>query len=249
MNILNHTRNKRIKFDESSHTYEFFPDLRKSEGEEFFGVTSWIKQFEPHKDWKGIAFGSSKNPRSEWYGMEVDDILNAWKEKGNESREVGNNIHKAIEDCINLGVYNEEYAPFIDAFWETMDANEIKPVVSELVLYDESIKRSSPLDIVGTKDGQVVIVDTKTFAKGMEWQGYNGECFEYPLNHLQTSKYNKTCLQTSVYKYWGETLYGWDMGQTYVFLINEEGYELIPTLYLEDEVKQMYEYTKKTPWE
>lgn len=248
--ILEHKKHKRIKFDPILHEYEFFPDLRKSEGVEFQGITSLIKSFEPYKDWDKIAKGSSMNPRSEWYGMEVKDIRKAWSDKGKDSADAGSAIHKAIEDSVVHGVYDDDYAPYIDAFWETMDAHDIKPITAELVLYDESIKRASPIDIVGLRDSQMIIIDTKTFADGMTWTGYKGETFNAPLNHLQTSKYNKTCLQGSVYKKWSLD-YGWDVGETYCFLINDDGYELIPLLYMEDEVLKMYEYseTEKAPWE
>ena len=240
--ILEHPKHKRIKFYEGPHTYEFFPDLRKNEGVEYQGITSWIKDFEPYKDWDKIAKGSSFNPNSEWYGMDVEDIRDAWKQKGIDSAEKGNAIHKAIENSIVTGEYDEEYAQYIDAFWQLMDNNKIKPITAELVLYDENVERASPVDVVGLRDGQVIVIDIKTFADGMQYSSYKDETFNSPLDHLYTSKFVKTSLQTSIYRRWCED-YGWDVGAEYCALFSDETVELIPLINFKQEIDAMYEWS------
>ena len=240
--ILEHPKHRRIEFLEAPHEYYFYPDLRKKEGVQFEGITSWIKSFEPYKDWDKIAKGSSFNPKSEWYGMDVEDIRAAWKQKGIDSAENGNAIHKAIENSIETGEYDEEYQFYIDGFWKMMDDNNIKPIAAEMVLYDEDIKRASPIDVVGLRDEQVIIIDIKTFADGMQYSSYKGETFNSPIDHLYTSKYIKTSLQTSIYKRWCED-YGWKTGEEYCALFSEETVELIPLMDLRDEIEKLYEWS------
>lgn len=248
--LLEHKRNKRIKFYEDEHRYEFFPDLRKSEGVKFEGITSWIgsfskKKFKPKK----VAKSCNNNPRSEYYQLGEETILQMWTDR----RDHGSAIHKAVEDSVNLGVYDEEMSAYIDGFWRVMDEEGIEPFASEFVIYDEDIKRSTPIDVCGTRKGKLVLVDIKSFEKGMQFSPYNGETLKHPLGDLFDSKFERVSLQLSIEKKWLIDKYGLtkdDFGGMYVNVLNDYGSELFPVIdYHDDYVEKMYKYSTTPPWE
>lgn len=247
MNIINHQRHKHIQFDPELHEYYFYPSgdkRKKSEAIQFDGITGWIASFAPEFDAVGQAKKSAKNPYSEWYGMTPEEILSAWRQKGEDSIERGNYIHKIIEDLVEDGVAKDEHKEIVDDFYRVMDEAGLEPIASELVLYNEEIHRATPVDLVCKvkETGKAVIVDCKTFEKGMEWVGYGGETFNHPLSHLSHSKYMKVTLQCSITQNWGERFYDTEFHPHGYCLLYTDHFEMIPTLYLPREVQIMEEY-------
>jgi hypothetical protein len=240
--LLNHKRNKRIVFDEDSHTYTYFDDLRKKESERFQGITSWIGSFSSSKfDPIKQAKSSNNNPNSPYYNWGEQTILDHW----DETRDEGSRIHKAIENSVNLGEVDPQYDMYITKFWEIMDELEIKPFVSEFVVYDEDIKRATPIDVCGVRNGLVIPIDVKTFKDGMQYLPYGGKHLIYPLDNLYESKYEKVSLQVSIAKKWLEEKYNVQCGQGYVVVLNEDTQEAIPTIdYSQTYVNKMYDYEK-----
>lgn len=250
--LLNHENHRRIKFYEDEHRYEFFPDLRKSEGIEFDGVTSWISSFSKKKfKPKKVAKAVNDNPNSEYYEMGVDNIIQTW----NDRRDKGSAIHKSIEDVVNTGVYDDKMSFYIDRFWEQMDSHGIEPFVSEMVVYDKEIGRATPIDLCGVRKDKLVVMDIKTFRKGMEYMPYGGATFKHPLGDLYDSKYEKVSLQTSIAKKWLIDHYDVPedaFDEMYVVMLNDDGCEVIPVMdYHNNYVPLMYEYTKTEtpPWD
>ncbi|HSH50648.1 MAG TPA: hypothetical protein VK982_02895 [Bacteroidales bacterium] len=244
--LLNHERNKHIVYDPEPHTYTYFPsgDKRKTtEAIKFNGITSWFGKYASPFDADAIAKSCNKNPNSEYYQMGEDAIKEQW----NQQRIKGDNIHKVIEDSINLdGVYDEEYGFYIDQFWDVMFDNNLKPFVSEFVVYDEDIERATPIDVLATnEDGQVVPIDIKTYRKDLTYTGYNGKKMKHPLGGIYESKYSSVCLQISIERKWLLSKYGFkenELHDGYVAVLNDNGCKLIPTLDYINFVDLMYEY-------
>ena len=64
-----------IQFKEEGHIYESIDNA----GIEWTSVTSFVGMFKPKFDAKAQAKKSSKNKRSKWYNMSVQEILDAWE--------------------------------------------------------------------------------------------------------------------------------------------------------------------------
>src|SRR5690625_495894 len=244
MNILEHPRNKHIVYDPVPHTYHYYPSgdkRRTKEAIQFDGITGWISSFAPAFNKEAQAQKSSKNPYSDWYGMTTDEIIEAWNEKGRVSREFGDYIHKVIEDYVNDGVAEDDDMHIIEDFNNVMDANGMTPIRSEFTVFNEDVKRASPIDILVEKDDKPTLVDVKTFQDGMQWVGYRDEMFNYPLAHLPHSQHIKTSLQLSITQNWLERpeLYDVPCNDHGYILLYTDHFELIPALYLPNEVATM----------
>lgn len=243
--LLEHPRHDNIKFTEKTHTYQYFPDgdFRKTKSAiEFGGHSAWFDQYRDVFDAEKQAELSSKNPNSDWYGMTPEEILTAWKKKGDESRAYGNDIDRAITECVNLGVYDEDMGGYLDEFWKTMDKEGLRPIVAQLVIYDEDIERASAIDVVAIREttGKLVIIDVKSFQDGMEFYPYKGKTFNVPLHPLLDSKFNKASLQVSLYQYWLENKYEFDIDERFIYLINETQSELIPATDYTEFIEKLY---------
>lgn len=238
--LTKHKRNKDIKYDVKTHTYTYLPENKK-----FKGITGWISSFEQEEfDAVEVANKIIKNPRGEYYGMTVDEVFAFWK----ELIEYGDQIHEAIELAVVNGELPEDESmeEHVMNFFAVLDSYGIEPMLSEFVVYNEELGRATPIDIVGVKDGKMVIIDVKTFRKGMEFTSYGDKTFRYPLDDLMESKYEKVCLQTSIPKRWLIDKYGFtekDFGDSYVMVVNDDTCELILAMdYSNNYVPKMYEY-------
>ncbi len=80
-----------LVFDPVPHTYVL--------GErELASVSSIVEWFVPF-DQEAVALASSKNPKSQYYGMEVSDILAGWEAKRDEAAAAGTAVHAFGEAC------------------------------------------------------------------------------------------------------------------------------------------------------
>ena len=142
--------NSKLKFIEKSHKY-FLDDI------EFMSVTTWLSSFdEPFNPYK-ISEQVSKNPNSEYFGMDPEVIRKLWAKTGPR----GTKKHNSIEDwltgktdycdeknfLINLGITPENS-------W------------SEVTLCSEKLLLSGTADIITRIDKDVFkIWDIKTSTK------------------------------------------------------------------------------------
>lgn len=240
--FLNHPRHDYIRFYEEDHTYLFFPegDFRKTKSaEEFQGITSWIGSYQRDKfDPEKMAAQCNANPNSKYYGWGEEKIKQHWRDK----RDAGTGVHKAIEENVNSDIYDEDYAPYIDAFWELMESKDIEPIVSEITLYDENKSRATNVDLIGVRAGSLIPVDFKVYDDGMTYAGYNGKKFLAPIHGIEDSKYNKVSLQTSIPSKWLRDLYEMPVGESYCLLFSNAGPSLLPLLDYSHKVNEIYEW-------
>jgi ATP-dependent exoDNAse (exonuclease V) beta subunit len=223
--IIQHPRNKAVVFNEAKHTYHV-------NGERFDGVTSWISSFCQPFDKQKVA---KKMARIE--NKEVDEVLREWQ----DANSYGSYVHKTIEDYVNKGTYTPSAE--LDMFIATMKQYKLTPLYAEWVIYNEHIKRASPIDLVCIDDkGNVVIVDLKTMKKPISAKAYKNKKMVYPLQNLPDAKYYKQALQVGIYKYWVETLYNMSVSEVnYVLRLRDDVCEMIPMLDLTTEIIKIHE--------
>jgi ATP-dependent exoDNAse (exonuclease V) beta subunit len=232
MDILNHPRNKDIWFDPVSHKYLY-------QYEEFFsGVTSWISQYkQPFK--KDVIAGAVARRD----GKRKEDVLAEWDEKRDTSAEYGNFAHNAIERWVNKERLLRGQKEYVDLVKMVLKNEDLSPIRAEFVVYDERIKKASPIDLLCTnKEGRLVVVDIKTYEKGVEWTGYKDACMQYPLHDLSDANYYHTSLQTSIYIKWLKEFYNLDVEDYgYILHLRPPQCSLIKTVNLITQVNLMYE--------
>lgn len=249
--LLNHPRNEKIRFLEEPHEYWYYEsgDFRKTtERVQYQGITGWIGDFCSKFDAEAVLdqhYDNWQRTKDErYYGMSREEIKQQWFQKGDDARNKGNEIHKAIENCVNFGVYDEDMSFYIDRFWECMDSHNIEPFVSEMVLYDEDIQRASPADVLGIKDGKIFPLDLKSYEDGMEFLSYDSERMRHPLGDLFDSKWEKVNLQISILRKFLIKNYVDEehVADGATLLLNDDGCKFIPALDYVEYVDKMYDY-------
>lgn len=222
--LLNHKLNKDISFDKDRHVYSY-------KGEIFDGITKWISSYCQPFDQKRMAKTVAYKE-----GKTVQEVLDLWK----SLNEYGNEVHDIIEYYINDNKPSDRVE--LELFKQCCKEIGIKPIAGEFVIYDTNIKKASPIDIVGLKNGKIVVVDLKTMFKPIRFSAYKNAKMIYPLNSLPDSAYYKYCLQTSMYQRWLSEIYKVPVDDTaYIFHIHEDTYDIIPCINLNKQIDLMYE--------
>jgi hypothetical protein len=219
-----HPRDKRITFDPVEHKYWV-------DGEEYNGVTSWLKNFVPKFDRERISKLLAFRR-----GVLQKCVLDEW----DESVFYGKLVHGAFEDLLLTGEIKKEAEEEIHGIITLYELLELTPIRSEWVIYNEDIKRASAIDgVFLNKKGEVVIVDIKTY-KEMTFDGYKGKTMFSPLDHLPDSKYWMTCLQIGVYDNWLRKYYDVPVSDKhYIFHVNRDVVDYHESFNLSSEVEQI----------
>ena len=87
-----------VIFKEDGHVYESLDSNLETEKIKWLSVTSFIAMFKPKFDAKAQAKKSTKNKRSKWYKMPVEDILAAWNGESERAMGLGNWYHGQREE-------------------------------------------------------------------------------------------------------------------------------------------------------
>lgn len=238
--ILNHPRNKNVRFYEDEHKYEVYNEST-GEWDVWPGITSWIKEFQEPFDKEGISkFVARRDGRTQ------QEVLDEWAEKGRVAIEYGNRVHKIAEDLINDGVVLEDDEDY-DALEEAIKDIDFDPIVSEWVIWDDRIGRCSAVDFLSwdREREMYVIKDFKT-NKEINFEPYKGKRLHFPIQDLPDSKYWVYALQLNIYRKILVEKYDLPVARDmYILHIREGEYEWIPILDLGHLVDKMYEYHEK----
>ena len=192
-NIRNkHYRDSFISFDEATHLY-------KVDGVTLQSVTNFVEGCFPKFDAEFFA-----KKKAAYMGITTQEVLDMWEQKGKESRELGTELHKKIEN------YYQDIASTEDDSFKLflMFANkiELKPYRTEWAVYDVKHNIAGTIDFVDYQNGEYIIYDWKRSDKIID----NGmpikiskydEKGNYPLEHLDNTPYYHYALQLSIYKF------------------------------------------------
>lgn len=234
--LLQHPRNKHIVFDPVTHKYWYNYETQ------FDGVTGWISKYKQPFNKDAIAFAVARRD-----GKRKEDVLAEWDEKRDTSAEYGNFAHNAIERWVKKQRRLRGQKEYVDLVIPELKKHELTPVDAEFVVYDEDIQRASPIDLLCTnKDNQYVVVDIKTYEKGVEWSGYKDNMMLYPLHTIPDANFYHTSLQTSIYIKWLEEKYEVDVAPNgYILHLRPPQCALIQTEDLRTQINLMYEQDQK----
>lgn len=198
-----------LTFKETGHIYESpeSPDIK------WTGVTTFVSQFKEKFDAEGSALKASKNKKSKWYNMSVDDILAVWQKETHRAQDLGNWYHRQREkDMLEFNTISRSgvdvpiYPPIeIDGIKYAPEQRLTEGVYPEHMVYLESMSLCGQSDVVEVVNGVVSITDYKTNkeikAKGYRnWDGKVSKMLP-PVSHLDDCNLNHYALQLSLYMY------------------------------------------------
>jgi ATP-dependent exoDNAse (exonuclease V) beta subunit len=199
-----------IIFKEDGHTYESIEE----DNIEWISVTSLVGKFKPKFDKEGQAKKSAKNKNSKWYGMTVEQILQAWDNETERAVTLGNFYHNQREsDMLDFKTIerNGTEVPIIKPLVNE-EGIKLAPeqklsdgVYPEHLVYLKSVGICGQADVVEIVDGYININDYKTNKEIKEkgytnWEGITSKMFK-PVNHLDDCNLNHYSLQLSIYAY------------------------------------------------
>jgi len=199
-----------LKFMPDNHKYV---SLNQEDLTEWISVTSFIGNFKKPFEADIIAEKSSKNKKSKWYGMKVEDIKNAWKNEANRATTLGSWYHTKQEkgycELNTICRKNKEVSivkPIeIDGIKYSPNQKLEDGVYPEHLVYLKSSGICGQSDLVEVINGEVHITDYKTNkeikTEGFKnWDGSINKMLP-PLSHLDDCNLTHYTLQLSLYMY------------------------------------------------
>ena len=173
-------------------------------------------------------------------GMTDVEILYKWERNGMLRRNMGTAAHRNCELALE-GLEYRWYDPEMSAFF-TFIKDFIIPQRATIMSTEREI-RSLRLDIAGSVDAvfklpddSLVIVDWKLSDKlFMNMVGFRK--MKKPLNHLDDCDGAGYTLQTSIYQYLFETVYGYKVSERILVSLSPENPFITSVPYLKNEVK------------
>lgn len=185
----------KLQFEEESHTY--------SVGfKQYIPVSNKIKTFHKEFDSIGISEGYAKK-----HGLNQDDVLREWAEKGERAAAYGRKIHAFAEQWVNDGMpdiilkdddEDKEIKKQVMSFWKSLPKH-YSPLLIEQRMYTDKHNYAGTADFIlyDEKNKSVVIGDYKT-NKDL-FKNYN-ETMKVPFHFLEDTPYNHYQIQLSLYQ-------------------------------------------------
>jgi hypothetical protein len=196
-------------FKEEGHVYE---SIDPNEQINWTSVTSLVAMFKKPFP-KNQAEKSSKNKKSQWYGMKPEDIQAVWDAENLRATTLGSFYHNQREadviDCDTLqreGVDLPIIPPkVIDGLKYAPNQKLISGIYPEHFTYLKSAKICGQADRVEVVNGYINISDYKTNKeikkKGfINWEGVK-DTLMTPISHLDNCNLQHYTLQMSIYMY------------------------------------------------
>lgn len=189
-----------IRFNAQNHTYT------NSTDEKYVSVTTFVKAFEPSRDWDSIAEKyANKNGFTGQYWRDK------WAAKAKRSADAGTMVHAIFEaDTIEKEANVVHHQTDQYGLKCSLDLSELTAgVYPELMIYSHKYKLAGQSDLVKIYDDKTFeIFDYKTDAEiktesipyfNQKTKRKQKSTYLSPIAHLDECNYNKYKLQLSIY--------------------------------------------------
>jgi hypothetical protein len=243
-----HPRDKRIHFEVKEHKYliDNNPDT--------ISVSQLVDRFFPEFD--SISAAANLNINHEFYGMDVNDIVDIWKQNGLEKANLGTVLHTEIENYYNKKEFNKT-TPEFKYFQNFLNRYpNMNPYRTEWRIFDEDLMIAGTIDMVYKKEnGEYYMFDWKRSekvtnnigVKKLSDPSHQFTKFAFgKLGHLTDDSYNKYLLQQNIYRQILENKYGINISSMNLLILhpNYDNYLLINLPKLDNEIKYIFETSK-----
>jgi len=200
-----------LQFKPEFHKYT---SIDEEENIEWTSVTSFISKFKAPFDADKIAAKVTKSKKSKWYGLDIEEIKNIWKNESKRATDLGTWYHNQREsDLCGLNSIRREgvdvsiYIPNVDldGTKTAPDQKLVEGIYPEHMVYLKSAQLCGQSDYVEVVNKKVNIIDYKTnkeikLESFTSWDGVSQK-MAAPLHHLDDCNFNHYALQLSVYMY------------------------------------------------
>jgi hypothetical protein len=199
-----------IIFKSETHSYT---SIDPNENIKWTSVTGIISKHKKEFDADAIAISSSRKKKSKWYGMNPEDIKEAWKNESQKAMNLGTWYHGQRErDLLACETISREdiIVPVIkpveiDGIKKAPDQKLSNGIYPEHMTYLKSAGLCGQADRVEVVNGKVNVYDYKTnkeikTAGYTNWEGITDRMLD-PVSHLDDCNLNHYALQLSFYMY------------------------------------------------
>lgn len=198
-----------LRFIPETHTYQSIDDTDRK----WISVTSLIRLFHEPFDQQKVAEIVSKKPKSKWYGIPPEKIIQFWNKESERASTLGSWYHDQREkETIACNTIRREgidlpiYHPIIENGVKISPEQSLTPgIYPEHFMYLKSANICGQADRVEVIGNKVNIIDYKTNKK-INLQGpviSNGKVkkMKSPISHLDDCNLIHYTLQLSIYLY------------------------------------------------
>ena len=241
---MQHARDKRITFDEPTHTYYIDSIKVKQSVTEF--ISQFFKEFDSEKVIEKWYSYWQTNENSKYFGMAKEEISVYWKQVGEESRDRGTQLHKLIEEYETTNVISHNMKNLVE-FRQYLhfkkEFSNLEILKNEYVIFDEELSVAGTVDCIAkdTQRDELYIFDWKRVKEIKETSQDNAL---YPLEHLANTNYWKYALQLNMYKYMLEKFYDIKISGLYIVQFHEEleDFNVVKIVNMEYEIHKILKY-------
>ena len=266
-----HPMDKNIAFDEPTHKYTILTDLNSK----YTSVTTFNHSHFPDFDADVVIDkmmnGKNWNEKNKYWGLNKEEIKNAWIKNGSNVSSEGTNLHFDIECFMNQELPEGEitthetllknYEKNIenhknsseewDFFLQFVRATpHLKPYRTEWYIYHDEIKLAGSIDMVyENPDNTLSIYDWKRVKEITKSNMFEEYANTYCINYLPNTNFWHYSLQLNTYKAILELKYNKKVTSLHLVRLhpnnNKKTYEIIKCTDLTDEVYQLFNYRNK----
>ncbi len=199
-----------IIFTAGDHSYK---SIDQKEQIKWTSVTTLVSHFKIPFDKEDIALKTSKNKKSRWYGMSIENILKEWDRATTTALKLGSWYHDQREsDLIScntiqrLGKDLSVISPLMEGDKKIApDQTLVEGIYPEHMIYLKSAGVCGQADRIEVVQNTVNVYDYKTNKeikkKGFKsWQGVVSKMLKC-CSHLDDCNFNHYALQMSIYMY------------------------------------------------
>jgi len=180
---------KDLSFNEDKHLYTVNNDILPS-------VSKLIKSYHEEFNAHAASLGTAQKT-----GKSQEQVLQEWKETGDEARSRGHRVHHFGEmypwDRTLIPRCAQEWA--VKKFWDELPEH-IVPAFMELRMYHKIYKYAGTADILlfNTIDRTFILADYKT-NKDL-FKNFKGQKLRFPFTNYLDTPFSKYTLQLSYYQ-------------------------------------------------
>jgi len=197
-----------LKFTAENHKYETVDDPSKK----WVSATGILKVLTEPFDQKAVAKKCSKNKKSKWYSLTVDEIIKLWSKEAKRATDLGSWYHNQREtDLLACSTVQREgldlsiVHPILDGDTKFAPDQQVAPgIYPEHFVYLKSALICGQADRVEVVGDTVNVYDYKTNKKMRQaytsWDGVTKKMLG-PLSHIDDSDLMHYALQLSIYMY------------------------------------------------
>ncbi|MDR3141753.1 MAG: hypothetical protein LBU37_08530 [Tannerellaceae bacterium] len=187
-------------------------------------VSTVVDRFFPVFD--AYAAAVNLTPYNPLFGRPLGEIVQIWKQKGDEAKRLGTCLHQQIEKYYLNQPLDEETEEFHFFLRFTRD-HPMTPYRTEWRIFDEEHNLAGTIDFITKNGNQYDIYDWKRSGKVVDNLGNIksvnfGKTGIGGLSDILDTAYNRYCLQQNLYGYILEKHYGIIISNIYLVILHPD---------------------------